>query len=146
VRLAATSEQAAGEADVICTATTSSTPVFSDHAVRPGTHINAIGAYTPEMQEIDPDTVARSRLFVDSRVAALAEAGDLIQPIRQGRIAEDWIQAELGEVISGERRGRTAPEEITLFKSVGLAVQDAAAAGAILRRAEAEGLGQIIDL
>jgi len=146
IRLAKSPAQAAGEADLICTATTSTTPVFPDHAVRPGTHVNAIGAYTPEMQEVDPDTVARSRLFVDSRVAALAEAGDLIQPIRQGRITEDWIQAELGEVISGERPGRTTPEEITLFKSVGLAVQDAVAAGAILRRAEELGLGQVIVL
>jgi ornithine cyclodeaminase len=146
VRLAETPTQAVAQADVICTATTSSIPVFPDSAVRPGTHINAIGGYTPEMQEVDPDTVARARLFVDSRVAALAEAGDLIQPIRQGRIGEDWIQAELGEVIAGTHPGRVSQDEITLFKSVGLAVQDAVAAGAILRRAETLGLGQIVEI
>ena len=146
IRLALDADQAAAGADVICTATTSFTPVFPDGVLRPGAHINAIGAFTPAMQEIDPATVARARVFVDSRQAALAEAGDLIQPIRHGLIKEDWIQAELGEVVAGSRPGRIRPEEITLFKSVGLAVQDAVAAGAILRRAEAEGLGQVIEL
>jgi ornithine cyclodeaminase/alanine dehydrogenase-like protein (mu-crystallin family) len=98
------------------------------------------------MQEIDPATMARARLFVDSRRAALSEAGDLIQAIRSGHITEASIEAELGEVIAGTRPGRRAAAEITLFKSVGLAVQDAVAAGAILRRAEAEGLGNVIDL
>jgi ornithine cyclodeaminase len=146
LRLATSSEVAVAQADVICTATTSSTPVFADEALAEGVHINAIGAYTPEMQEIDPATVARARIFVDSRRAALAEAGDLIQPIRQGLISEADIFAELGEVVAGTRPGRTGAAQITLFKSVGLAVQDAVAAGAILRRAEAEGLGNVIEL
>src|SRR3990170_529064 len=143
LRIAASPQEAVAQADVVCTATTSSTPVFADADLRLGTHINAIGAFPPDMQEIDPATIARARLFVDSRQAALAEAGDLIQPIRQGIIDETAIRAELGEVIAGSRPGRTGPEEITLFKSVGLAVQDAVAAGVILRRAEAEGLGTI---
>jgi ornithine cyclodeaminase len=146
LRVAATPEQAANGAHVICTATTSSTPVVPDRAVSSGAHINAIGAYTAEMQEIEPDTVARVRLFVDSRQAALAEAGDLIVPIRQGRIAESAIVAELGEVISGQAPGRTSDDEVTLFKSVGLAVQDAVAAGAILRKAQSLGLGTMIEL
>ena len=146
IRLADSAEEAVAQADVVCTATTSSKPVFPDGALSAGTHINAIGAFTPEMQEIDPATVARARIFVDSRQAALSEAGDLIQPIRQGLITEASIVAELGEVVAGTRPGRTSPEEITLFKSVGLAVQDAVAAGAILRRAEAEGLGKLIEL
>jgi ornithine cyclodeaminase len=146
LRLAASSEEAVRHADVICTATTSATPVFSDEALASGVHINAIGAFTPEMQEVDPATVARARIFVDSRRAALAEAGDLIQPIRQGLIDESAIVAELGELVAGTRPGRRSAEETTLFKSVGLAVQDAVAAGAILRRAEAEGLGRIIEL
>jgi ornithine cyclodeaminase/alanine dehydrogenase-like protein (mu-crystallin family) len=98
------------------------------------------------MQEIDPVTVARARVFVDSRKAALAEAGDLIQPMRSGLISEASIVAEIGEVAAGTRPGRRDAVEITLFKSVGLAVQDAVAAGAILRRAEAEGLGKVIEL
>jgi len=146
IRLADSAEEAVAQADVVCTATTSSTPVFPDRALSAGTHINAIGAYTPEMQEIDPATVARARIFVDSRRAALSEAGDLIQPIRQGLITEAAIVAELGEVVAGTRPGRTGPDEITLFKSVGLAVQDAVAAGAILRRAQEQELGRIIEL
>ena len=144
--LAASAEEAVSGADVICTATTSSTPVFADHALAEGVHINAIGAFTPEMQEIDPATVARARIFVDSRNACLAEAGDLIQPLRSGLITESAIEAELGQVLAGEKRGRLSAAEITLFKSVGLAVQDAVAAGAILRRAETEGLGRIIEM
>lgn len=145
-RVAPSAAEAVARADVICTATTSSTPVFADADLRVGTHINAIGAFTPEMQEIDPTTVARARIFVDSRVAALAEAGDLIQPLRRGLISEASIVGELGEVVAGTRPGRTGAKEITLFKSVGLAVQDAVAAGAILRRAEAEGLGSLIEI
>ena len=146
VRIARSPEEALDRADVVCTATTSRTPVFPDRAVRPGTHINAIGAFTPEMQEIDPDTIVRARLFVDSRQAVLAEAGDLIVPIRQGRLSESAIVAELGEVAAGKHPGRSSRDEITLFKSVGLAVQDSVAAGAILRRAEAEGLGRIVEI
>jgi ornithine cyclodeaminase len=146
VRLAVSAEEAVEGADVICTATTSSSPVFPDSALLDGAHVNAIGAFTPEMQEIDPHVVARCRVFVDSRQAALAEAGDLIQPIRSGLIRESSIEAELGEVIAGTKAGRRSAREITLFKSVGLAVQDAVAAGAIVRRAQADGLGGVIDL
>lgn len=138
--------EAATEADILCTATTSRTPVFRDADIRPGTHINAIGAFTPEMAEVDPETVARALIVVDSRSAAMAEAGDLIQPIRQGLITEAAIHAELGEIASGARTGRTGPSQITLFKSVGLAVQDAMAAAVALRRADELGIGQTIEL
>jgi len=134
------------EADIICTATTSSIPVFDGYLVRPGTHINAVGGYTSAMQEVDGTTVARARVVVDSREAALAEAGDLIVPIREGLISADHIHAELGELVNGTRVGRTDSEQITLFKSVGVAVQDAIAAGRALARAEQLGLGQIIEL
>lgn len=133
-------------ADVVCTATTSSTPVFSGRDLRPGTHINAVGAFTPEMQELDEHTVERAYVVVDSRAAALAEAGDLMIPIQKGLIREDHIRAELGEIVSGDAPGRTSDDQITLFKSVGVAVQDAAAAGLALRRAEELGLGQLVEL
>ena len=133
-------------ADIICTATTSSTPVFDGHDLRPGTHINAVGGYSPAMQEVDGTTVARALVVVDSREAALAEAGDLIIPIRQGLLAADPIHAELGELVNGTQVGRTDPEQVTLFKSVGVAVQDAIAAGRALARAAQLGLGQIIEL
>jgi ornithine cyclodeaminase len=146
VRIAASPQQAVEEADVICTATTSATPVFPDDALRPGVHINAIGSFTPTMQEIDPNTVRRARLVVDSRQAALAETGDLILPIQDGTITPDDIYAELGEILAGDVPGRTDPAQITLFKSVGLAVQDAVAARAALQGAVALGLGTTVSL
>lgn len=144
LRIAASPGQAAAEADVICTATTSSTPVFSDGDIQPGVHINAVGAYTPDMQEVPPETVLRARLVVDSRSACLSEAGDVIQPIQKGFFTEGHIQAELGEIVSGQHPGRTSEAQITLFKSVGIAVQDAAAARLALQNAQKMGLGQTI--
>lgn len=146
ISVAETSAAAVREADIICTATTSSTPVFDGHQLRPGTHINAVGGYTPAMQEVDGTTVGRARVVVDSREAALAEAGDLIIPLREGLISADHIHAELGEIVNGTKTGRTDPRQITLFKSVGVAVQDAIAAGRALKRAEQLGVGQIIEL
>ncbi|HEY58476.1 MAG TPA: ornithine cyclodeaminase [Anaerolineae bacterium] len=142
VRVAASPREAVAEADVICTATTSRRPVFADEDLKPGVHINGIGAYTPEMAEVPPETVARALVVVDSRQAALAEAGDLIQPLRAGRITEAHIHAELGEILLGRKPGRTSPEQITFFKSVGVAVQDALTARVALRNALEEGLGQ----
>ncbi len=146
VRVAETPAQAARGSDVICTATTSSRPVFDDADVQPGTHINAVGAYTPEMQEIPPQTVMRSKVVIDHHEAALAEAGDLLIPMERGLISADYIHAELGEIVSGLRPGRESPEEITLFKSVGVAVQDVVAAAAVLEAAQAAGLGTEVDL
>ncbi len=132
--------------DVICTATTAREPLFHDAHVPAGVHINAIGAFTPEMQEIPPETVARAYVVVDSVAAALAEAGDLIKPLRAGLIDESHIQTELGEIVAGLKPARTSREQITLFKSVGNAVQDLAVAAEAVRRAQAEGYGQEIEL
>lgn len=145
LRLADSPGEAVRSADVICTATTSYSPVFEDHDLKDGAHINAVGAYTPEMQEVPAETVRRAAVFVDSRPAALSEAGDLIQLIQAGLIGEEHIQAELGEVVIGKHPGRTHPEQITFFKSVGVAVQDAAAARLALHNAEKFGLGQNIQ-
>lgn len=133
-------------ADVICTATTSSTPVFDGRLIRPGTHINGVGSFTPEMQEVDLVTVLRSRIVVDSRAAALAEAGDLIIPLENGDMTEAHIYAELGEIVAGQRPGRESQDQITFFKSVGVAVQDAAAAAITLKNALNWGLGTSISL
>jgi len=144
LRIAGSPAQAVVDADVICTATTSTNPVFSDQDLKPGVHINAVGAYTPEMQEIPAETVRRAWLVVDSRTACLSEAGDVIQPIQKGFFTEDHIQAELGEIVTAQRPGRTGEVQITLFKSVGVAVQDAAAARLVLQNALKMGLGQTI--
>lgn len=131
-------------ADVVCTATTSSTPVFSAADVGPGTHINGVGSYTPEMAEIPPEVIAAARLIVDQRSACLAEAGDIIQPLKAGRFGEDHIQAELGEVITGSRPGRTSEEQVTVFKSVGNALQDLAVASHILEAAQRHDSGTVL--
>ena len=145
LRIAESPAQAVANADVICTATTSTTPVFSDKDLKPGVHINAVGAYTPHMQEIPPETVMRALLMVDSRSACLSEAGDLIQPIQKGFFTKGHIHAELGEIVSEKQPGRTSKAQITLFKSVGVAVQDAAAARLALYNAQKLGLGQTIS-
>jgi len=142
ITAAETPRDAVSGAEIICTATTSSVPVFDDRDVSPGVHINGIGSYLPTMQEVPSATVRRARVIVDDRRAALAEAGDLIVPIAAGVITRDHIHADLGEIVLGARLGRTDPVEITFFKSVGIAVQDAAAAAVALRNAESIGLGQ----
>jgi len=134
------------EADVICTATTSHTPVFDSSDVRPGTHINAIGAFTPEMQEVDVAGLRADRIVVDSRSACLAEAGDLIIPLRQGLIPEAEAWTELGEIAAGRAPGRRSPDEITYFKSVGNAVQDVSVGQAVLAAAQRLGLGMEVEL
>lgn len=138
--------QAVRHADVICTATTSHSPVFADADLKVGVHINGIGSYTPDMQEVPAETVARARVVVDSRSASLAEAGDLIIPLRQGIVAETDIYGEIGQVAAGTLPGRSSEEEITFFKSVGVAVQDVAVAGLVLHRAAELGLGNEVVL
>lgn len=141
ILIADSPEAAVRDADIICTATTAHTPVFDGAWLKPGAHVNAIGSFTPEMQEIDAATLRRSLVVVDSREAALAETGDLLIPIGRGEFAVEDIHAEVGEIINGARPGRTSPEQITLFKSVGLAVQDVVAAQIIWRNGVEIGLG-----
>ncbi len=146
VRVAQSPGQAVAEADVICAATTSRTPVFDGRDLKPGTHVNGIGSFTPQMQEIDATTVRAARVVVDSVEAVLAEAGDLIIPLNAGDITRDHIETELGQVIAGSAPGRTSPDQITFFKSVGVAVQDAMAAKTIMRNGSALELGTVIEL
>jgi alanine dehydrogenase len=146
VRTTTDAQQAVSAADVICTATTATSAVFEDAWLKPGTHVNAVGAYTPAMQEIPDATIARSYLVVDEVEAALHEAGDLIQAIARGAISRDQVSTELGQIASGSARRRASDDEITFFKSVGNAIQDMIVAGAALQEAEARGLGQQLDL
>ncbi len=135
-RAASSAEEAVSGADIICTATTSATPVFDGRRLKPGVHINAVGSFSPERQELDADTIARSLVVVDSRESAMAEAG----------LPPDRIHAELGEILAGRKPGRSSPAQITCFKSCGLAVQDAAAAGIALEQAVARNLGTPVNL
>ncbi|MER3373320.1 MAG: hypothetical protein RIM83_01630 [Allomuricauda sp.] len=120
-------------ADVICTATTSTTPVFELEQLKPGVHINGIGSYKPSIREIPPQVIAKSLLVVDQREAALSEAGDIVLAMQEGLITADHIYAELGELVSGAKKGRTTDTQITVFKSVGNAVQDLALAAYLLK-------------
>jgi len=133
-------------AEIVITATTSRDPVFPADEVGPGAHVTAVGAYTPDAREVPGELVARAAIFVDSRAAALAEAGDLVLAIRQGLIAPEAIRAEIGEVAAGTAPGRTGPQEVTFFKSVGHAVQDLAVARLALARASAADRGVLVDL
>jgi alanine dehydrogenase len=146
VLAARSAAEALAGADVVCTATTSAEPVFADSDVAPGTHINAVGSYKPTVREIPAETVRRARVVVDHRPAAFAEAGDLIIPIQQGLITKDHVYAELGEIVAGLRKGRESPEQVTLFKSVGVAVQDIEAANRVLVAAERLNLGTEVAL
>lgn len=142
---AQSSDGAIDGAEVICAATTSKVPVFDGRRLAEGAHINGVGSFTPEMQEVDLETVARSRVFVDSRQSARAEAGELVIAAEARRTRpKDWI--ELGEVAAGLERGRQSSMEITFFKSVGLAVQDIKACAMALERAREMGLGREIEL
>ena len=133
---------AIGSADIVCTATSSSTPVFADRELPPGVHINGVGSVSSSTAEIPHRTIARALLVVDSRAAALAEAGDLIQAIAQGAITSGHIHADLGELVLGRVEGRTSSDQVTVFKSVGLPVQDTVAAAIALRRAKEKGIGR----
>ncbi len=133
-------------ADIICTATNSSTPLFDGGWLQPGVHINGIGSYTRTMRELDTTTILRSRLYVDGRGAAQSEAGDIVIPVAEGAITYDHVIAEIGAVLLGRAVGRTSPADITVFKSVGMAVQDAVTAPLVYQRALEQGLGQTVEL
>ena len=134
------------ENDIVVTASSSKTPVFEGAWLVPGTHVNGIGSHSPDARELDTETIQRAKIVPDLASACLAEAGDLIIPIQERAITEDHIHANLGEVVAGLKPGRESDEEITLFKSVGLAVQDAAAAARVYELAQATGVGTEIEV
>jgi alanine dehydrogenase len=136
----------AARADILCTATTSPRPVFAGGQVREGVHVNGVGSHTPEARELDGELIRRARLVGDSREACFRESGDLILPLREGLIGEEHFYAELGEIVTGRKPGRLSDREITVFKSNGLAIQDAAAASLVYRKALAAGAGLRVEL
>ena len=128
VSAAAGLEAAVREADIVCCATTSTVPLVRGAWLRPGTHLDLVGGFRRHMREVDDTAVQRSRVFCDTYSGALAEAGDLVQPIESGAVAREHVLGELAQLLRGEMPGRTAADEITLFKSVGTALADLAAA------------------
>lgn len=146
VEAVATAEEAVSGADLICTTTTSAEPVVQGAWLSSGAHINAIGAYSPTARELDSTLVAGARLYTDRRESLMSEAGEFLIPKAEGLIGDDHIVGEIGEVLTGEAPARTSPDEITLFKSLGIAIEDLAAAHRVSEIARERGLGTWIDI
>jgi len=142
---ATTSEEAVRSADIVVTATTSFTPVIQREWVAPGAHINAVGTYSFKARELDTATMREATLFVDRRESALHEAGDYVIAAAEGAFGPEHIRAEIGEVLIGNHAGRTASEEITVFKSLGLAVEDLASAAHVYKKAQQQGAGTLVE-
>lgn len=145
VSAVATPSEATAGADVVVTATSTSEPVLTGALLEPGMHLAVVGSSHPRMREVDGAAVARSRVWVDSRAAAAVEAGDLLMAIEEGAIGDDHLAGELGDVVNGTS-GRRSPEEITLFKSLGMGVEDIATGRLVLARAKEQRLGRVISL
>jgi len=144
---AESSDKAIENADIITTVTTSKKPVFDANKVKKNVHINGVGSYTPDMQEIPEDILVKAnKIYVDTRDGAINESGDLITPIKKGLIKKEKINGELGEVINGQIKGRENDDEMTFFKTTGSAVLDLVAAQKIYEMAKTKGVGQIVDL
>ncbi|MBI1259578.1 MAG: ornithine cyclodeaminase family protein, partial [Chloroflexi bacterium] len=141
-----TVEAAVEGADVICTTTAAPEPILKGAWIAAGTHINAVGSSVPFTRELDTTAVVRAKMFVDRRESTVNEAGDFLFPKREGVISDDHILGEIGELLLGKIQGREAPDEITLFKSLGLAVEDLAAAHYVYRKAVETETGTAIEL
>lgn len=147
ITAAETIEEALNDADIITTVTTTKTPVILGNLVKKGAHINGIGSYTPDMQELDLDLIKKcNKLYVDTRNGVLSESGDLIIPINKGIISENDVDGELGEVILGSVKGRESEDEITVFKSVGSAILDVVTAYKIYEKAKKMNIGVNVEL
>ncbi len=141
-----TAIEAVRAADLLATVTTAKDPILSADWLKPGVHINAVGSHRPDIREIDGATIKRAKLVVDSRAAIKSECGDILLAIREGAIAEDHVTAEIGEVLAGSIPGRTGTEEMTLYKSVGIALQDVATAQLVYRKALDQKVGTIVEV
>jgi ornithine cyclodeaminase/alanine dehydrogenase-like protein (mu-crystallin family) len=134
-------ERAVAESNLICTCTNGGTPLFDGSLLKPGSHINAIGAFTPTTRELDTEAIRRGRVIIDAEWAAGREAGDILLPIAEGAVTREHIRGSLAQVVSGELAGRTSSDEITIFKSTGLAVEDLVTAQLAYDRAQTESIG-----
>ncbi|MBI3980007.1 MAG: ornithine cyclodeaminase family protein [Chloroflexi bacterium] len=146
VAICDTPEQAVRGADLICTTSVSRTPIVEGKWVQPGAHINGVGSYSLDTREIDSDAVAMAKVVVDSRDAVLKECGDIMIPVQEGRITIDHLVGEIGEVIAGAKPGRTSAEEVTIYKSLGVGIQDVATAHMVYHKALKLGMGTQIRM
>ena len=146
VEAVGSAREAVEGASIVCTTTSAKEPVVEGSWLSPGAHINAIGACIPKARELDSDAVAKSRMYVDSRESATNESGDFLQAREEGAIGDDAIVGEIGEILAGKLDGRLNDEEITLFNSLGIAVEDLATAHHVTARALEQGVGARVAL
>jgi len=146
IEVANSAEETVRDADLIVTVTTAKEPILKSAWLKPGVHINAVGSHRPDFREIDGATLARAKIIVDSRDAIMAECGDILLALKEKSIAENAIHAEIGEVLAKVKPGRTDQDEITLYKSVGIAIQDVAAANLVYRKALDKRVGTTVDI
>ena len=146
VEAVATAEEAVAGADLICTTTTSSDPVVLGEWVSSGAHVNAVGAYNPSTRELDSELVAKARLYADRRESLLSEAGEFLIPKSEGLFGDEHIVGEIGELLTGKAPGRTSPDQITLFKSLGIAIEDLASAHRVYEVCKERGLGAWVEI
>ena len=139
-------KQAVSDADIVCTVTAADEPLLFGKWIKPGTHLNVVGSSIPSKREIDTELVLRSKMFVDYRISTMAQAGEVILAIEENKISAKHILAEIGEVIAGSSPGRQNDEEITLYRSLGVAAQDLAAAFYVVEQARIRGMGTVVAL
>jgi alanine dehydrogenase len=146
IEVAGSSEDAVRDADLLVTGTTAKEPIVKSEWLKPGVHLNAVGSHRPDYREIDAATMARAKVVVDSREAIMAECGDILLAIRDKAISGDHIHAEIGDVLAGTKPGRSSTDEVTLYKSVGIAIQDVATANLVYRKALERGVGTTVEI
>ena len=146
IEVATSAEQAVRDSDLLVTVTTAKDPIINVDWLKPGVHINAVGSHRPDLRELDGATLRRSTVVVDSREAIMAECGDILLALKEGSIVDSDIHGEIGEVLAGTKPGRTSPSEITLYKSVGIAIQDVATAQLVYRQALERNVGTNVEI
>jgi alanine dehydrogenase len=146
IEVAPTAEDTVRDSDLLVTVSTAKEPIVSAAWLKPGVHINAVGSHRPDLREIDGATLKKARVIVDSREAIMAECGDILLALKEGSISEADIHGEIGEVLAGTKAGRVSAEEITLYKSVGIAIQDVATAQLVYRKALERNVGTHVDI
>jgi ornithine cyclodeaminase/alanine dehydrogenase-like protein (mu-crystallin family) len=134
------------ESDLLVTVTTANQPIVKSEWLKPGVHINAVGSHRPDSREIDGATLARAKVIVDSRDAIMAECGDILLALKEKSVSESVIHGEIGEILAGAKSGRRSVEEITLYKSVGIAIQDVATANLVYRKALEHNVGTKVEI
>jgi ornithine cyclodeaminase/alanine dehydrogenase-like protein (mu-crystallin family) len=146
IDVARTAEDAVRDSDLLVAGSTAKEPIVKSEWLKNGAHINAVGSHRPDDREIDGATVARAKVVVDSREAIMAECGDILLAIKEKSISGNHIHGEIGEVLAGVKAGRSSPDEITIYKSVGIAIQDVATANLVYHKALERGVGTKVEI